>query len=107
MKKLALTLALTAAFVQPASAFFITCSEYRAAILSGDDLILGGAIGHSFGTADMLAGLLCFVNDRRCRCLSNLDAGDFGGAIGRAISSCPGGDPVFGVEFNAALSLCR
>jgi hypothetical protein len=111
LKKLVTTLTLAAALAAaaPASAYFLTCNEYRLAVISGDERLGAIAFGQAFGVSDMLATLLCFAGDRRCGCLQNLTdrAGDYGGAVGRLIARCPANSPAVGQIFNAALEVCR
>jgi hypothetical protein len=109
MKRLVLALALTIAVAQPASAYLLSCGAFRSAVLSGDEQLLGVTVGHAFGVADMIAGLLCFGGDRRCGCLSNIGdrAEQFGEQTANAILACPAGDPAFGAVFNAVFDICR
>jgi hypothetical protein len=112
MKKIfaALTLMLAlGATARPASAYFLNCAQYRAAILSGDEPLMMSVVSHSLGVSDMLATMLCFVGDRRCSCIQSVSdrAEAFGNALGNRIASCPASAPAVGQEFNAALDVCR
>jgi hypothetical protein len=106
---LALALALTLLVAQPAAAYFVTCGEFRAVFLVGDDETMNILGGHVFGVSDMLATLLCFGGDRRCNCLSNMTnrPGDYGTAVANAIVDCPANANAVGQIFNAALQVCR
>jgi len=111
VKKTLAALALALALVSsPASAYYLTCGAYKAAILSNVESVQFAAVGHSFGTVDMLATLLCFGRDRRCNCLSNLDSrtdGAFANALAARIAACPDNNTAVGPAFNAALDVCR
>ncbi len=95
-----------------AQAYSFTCNQVVAAANAGL-LTQGAVVGYAWGAADVLAGLLCFVNSPRCGCLSNIVAQrneEFARAFANQIIDCRnrnGNDPAFGPAMRAAQSVCR
>lgn len=95
-------LTLTAA--APADAFFMTCGDARALGEAEDSVI-----GHSLGTLDTLAGLLCFVGDAKCNCLVDAAANrprEFSREFSRALANCDDASPAFGAAIQASEAMC-
>ena len=109
MKKILAALALTLTMTQPAHAYLVSCGDFKAAFTVGDNEVQAAVAGHSFGVVDMLATLDCFVRDRRCTCLSTMEARPeaYAEALVNRIMACPNGNTAAGAAFNAALDVCQ
>ena len=92
-----------------ADAYLWTCGGVRAAVLSGNDDALLAVAAHSFGVADMVATMMCFVGHRRCGCLSSMEdrTEPFAEAFANGILACAANDPAVGQAFNAVFAVCR
>lgn len=108
-------LVLAAAFlVLPVSAqaYSFTCNQVAAAA-NASDLTFGAVVGHAWGSADVLAGLLCIVGSPKCYCLSNivdLHNEAFARAYADEIIRCrnvDGNAAAFAPAMRAAQAVCR
>jgi hypothetical protein len=114
MKRTLSTIALTAALLaaQSANAYVYTCSRLRTSVLSGDDMLVGSAVGFSIGVGEFIAGLMCFVGNRQCGCLQNVvedHTEDFSEAVAIEISECASrapNEPAFGAMSRAVRRIC-
>ncbi len=99
-----------ASSIQSGRNYSLSCIEYRAAILSNEELLNGMAVGLAYGVADALAQLHCFVRDRRCSCLRDWPVGNaaaFGRLIGAEIATCQRDRPASGALQQALMSFCH
>lgn len=110
IRRLALALALVTLPVS-AHAYSITCNQVIAAAV-GSDLVQGAVVGHAWGSADVLAGLLCVVGSPKCACLSNIVdrhneafAREYADEIIRC-RNVNGNDPAFVPAMRAAQRVC-
>ncbi|MEW6270032.1 MAG: hypothetical protein AB1689_12135 [Thermodesulfobacteriota bacterium] len=107
------TLALLLAVATPAQSYFLTCSEFRAAVLTGDRDLLFITSGYAAGAVDFYAGLSCFAGTRQCSCLVDLfqnQAGPLGAEsarqINRFIAEGNGNSSAWAAIIAAAQVLC-
>jgi len=100
----------SAASIQAGRNYSFDCSEFRAAVLSGQDLLEGSAVGFAFGVSDALAQIHCYVGNPLCACLRDWPVGhsaDFGRIVGAEIATCQGGRAAAGAVQQAILGFCR
>lgn len=94
-----------------ASAYSFTCNQVIAAANAGQ-LTQGAVVGYAWGSADVLAGLLCLVGSPKCDCLSNIVDRyneDFAREFANEILACrndDGNQPAFGPAMRAAQRVC-
>lgn len=108
MKKLALAL-LLALTPTLAHGYAITCGAAVNAFLNGSDDDQTVVVGHSAGSVDVLAGLICLTGGRTCTCLSNVITGrteQFAEAYAEELLACAFSDPAFIPALRAARQVC-